>query len=177
MSPSAGLTAAAAAAEQPSQGPGWGAFVGGVLLGSTVAAGAAYLAVRYASSASGGAADELRRAGKERRRPGRCVHAASFSCIACARLIRLSAGSSRCSASPSSRRPPACCCLASRSLTHPVLSTTPRRAAFSRARVETAGPVASRSRAPIPTCTTRMGWKMSCWRWTAWLHPPPASRR
>jgi hypothetical protein len=69
MSPSAGLTAAAAAAEQPSQGPGWGAFVGGVLLGSTVAAGAAYLAVRYASSASSAAADELRR--KERRRPGR----------------------------------------------------------------------------------------------------------
>ena len=72
MSPSAGLTAAAAAAEQHGQGPGWGAFVGGVLLGSTMAAGAAYLAVRYASSAA--AADEQRRGGKEqRRRPGRCV--------------------------------------------------------------------------------------------------------
>ena len=45
--------------------------MGGVLLGSTVAAGAAYLAVRYANSAA--AADELRRGGSQRRRPGRCV--------------------------------------------------------------------------------------------------------
>ncbi len=80
MSPSAGLTAAAAAADQHSHGPGWGAFVGGVLLGSTVAAGAAYLAVRYASSTSAGAADELRRSGKDRRRPGRCV---MLSCGVC----------------------------------------------------------------------------------------------
>lgn len=48
--------------------PGWGLFVGGVLLGSTVAAGAAYLAVRYANNNS---ADELRRAASVRRRPPR----------------------------------------------------------------------------------------------------------
>lgn len=37
-------------ATSSSSQPGWGLFVGGVLLGSTVAAGAAYLAVRYAST-------------------------------------------------------------------------------------------------------------------------------
>ncbi|KAL4437014.1 hypothetical protein ABPG75_004153 [Micractinium tetrahymenae] len=55
-----------------SSSPGWGVFVGGVLLGSTVAAGAAYLAVRYAASAA--AADAPSRGGSSsRRRPSR-VH-------------------------------------------------------------------------------------------------------
>ncbi|KAL4859603.1 AMP deaminase [Chlorella vulgaris] len=49
--------------------PGWGLFVGGVLLGSTVAAGAAYLAVRYGSNAA--AAAESGRANGSRRRPPR----------------------------------------------------------------------------------------------------------
>ncbi|KAL4432444.1 hypothetical protein ABPG77_001743 [Micractinium sp. CCAP 211/92] len=52
-----------------SSSPGWGVFVGGVLLGSTVAAGAAYLAVRYGASAA--AADAPSRAGSSRRRPPR----------------------------------------------------------------------------------------------------------
>jgi hypothetical protein len=52
----------------PSSSQGWGLFVGGVLLGSTVAAGAAYLAVRYANS-SAAPADDLRRAASVRRRP------------------------------------------------------------------------------------------------------------
>lgn len=63
---------AEASTSAPSQ-PGWGLFVGGVLLGSAVAAGAAYAAVRYGSSAA--AADDLKRAASgrlERRRPGRC---------------------------------------------------------------------------------------------------------
>ncbi|EFN59016.1 hypothetical protein CHLNCDRAFT_137692 [Chlorella variabilis] len=57
-------------ATSSSSQPGWGLFVGGVLLGSTVAAGAAYLAVRYASTS---AADDLRRASSAggRRRPPR----------------------------------------------------------------------------------------------------------
>lgn len=46
--------------------PSWGLFVGGLLLGSTVAAGAAYLAVRYASNAA--AAEEYRRAVSARQR-------------------------------------------------------------------------------------------------------------
>lgn len=61
-----------AAAEPGPSSSGWGVFVGGVVLGSTVAAGAAYLAVRLANSAA--AADDARRAAANgRRRPGRCV--------------------------------------------------------------------------------------------------------
>ncbi|PSC67241.1 AMP deaminase isoform A [Micractinium conductrix] len=60
----------------PSQ-PGWGSFLGGALLGGTVAAGAAYLAVRYGvASAAAAALDDLRRSGSagngsQRRRPTR----------------------------------------------------------------------------------------------------------
>lgn len=173
MSPSSGLPAATAAAQQPGQGPGWGAFVGGVLLGSTVAAGAAYLAVRYANSAA--AADELRRGGKERRRPGRCVCSVEFSCSVCAAVILFgqhclihTCSESRC---PHALR---------RSRRSPPAPFSPRRppcpAAFSRARAGTARPAASRSPAPTLTCTMPMELRRSCWRSTGRPPPRPASR-
>jgi hypothetical protein len=64
----------AAPAPPPSSSyePDWGVFVGGVLLGSTIAAGAAYLTVRYYNGAATGP-DGLPRSTSNggRRRPGR----------------------------------------------------------------------------------------------------------
>ena len=69
----AGATGPAAAPQSSS--PGWGLFAGGVLLGGTVAAGAAYLAVRYANTS--GTGEEGRRGGgsaSRRRLAGRWVY-------------------------------------------------------------------------------------------------------
>ena len=67
-----GAGAVAPATAPQSGSPGWGLFAGGVLLGGTVAAGAAYLAVRYANTS--GAGEEGRRGGgsaSRRRTAGR----------------------------------------------------------------------------------------------------------
>jgi hypothetical protein len=90
-----GAGSVAPATAPQSGSPGWGLFAGGVLLGGTVAAGAAYLAVRYANTS--GAGEEGRRGGgsaSRRRTAGRwvpslssgsraplCLLSCSFVCV------------------------------------------------------------------------------------------------
>lgn len=113
----------APAVPSTSQGPGWGIFVGGVLLGSTVAAGAAYLAVRYGASAAASADEWRRSASSSRRRQPRCALALGPPAVQsaikwhrrwCCSLVRCIAElimleHPRTAPAPCAQRP--CCCL------------------------------------------------------------------